>query len=86
MKEKIAELEQEIHERQAVEAEQEERIAELLSAKSALEKQGEEIARLAEDLARISQGRRCIGAKNLIKSFCNKELSDSGVATDANRL
>ena len=51
MKERIAELEQEIHERQAVEAEQEERIAELLSAKSALEKQGEEIVRLAEDLA-----------------------------------
>ena len=30
MKERIAELEQEIHERQAVEAEQEERIAEFL--------------------------------------------------------
>ncbi len=38
------------------------------------------------DLARISQGRRCIGATNLIKSFCNKDLADSGVATDANRL
>ncbi len=51
MKERIAELEKEILGRQAVEAEQEERIAELLLAKAALEKQGKEIVRLAEDLA-----------------------------------
>ena len=51
MNERIAALEQEILERREVEAEQEQRIAELQSAKSALEKQGEEIASLAEDLA-----------------------------------
>jgi signal transduction histidine kinase len=49
--EKIAALEKEILERRSAEAEQEERIAELLSSKSALEKQGREIVRLAEDLA-----------------------------------
>ncbi len=51
MNEKIAALEKEILERRSAEAEQEERIAELLSSKSALEKQGREIVRLAEDLA-----------------------------------
>ncbi len=51
MNERVAELEKEILEHQAVEARQEKRIAELLSAKPALEKQREEIARLAEDLA-----------------------------------
>ncbi len=51
MNERIAALEKEILERRSAEAEQEERIAELLSSKSALEKQGREIVRLAEDLA-----------------------------------
>ncbi len=51
MKEKIAELEKEIRGHLAVEAEQEERIWELLSVKSALEKQGQEVVGLAEDLA-----------------------------------
>ncbi len=51
MNERIAALEKEILERREVEAEQEQRIDELQSAKSALEKQGEEIASLAEDLA-----------------------------------
>ena len=51
MNERIAQLEKEILERRDAEAEQEERIAELLSSKSALEKQGEEIVRLAGDLA-----------------------------------
>ncbi len=48
MNERIAQLEKEILERQDAEAEQEERIAELLSSKSALEKQGEDIVRLAD--------------------------------------
>jgi two-component system cell cycle sensor histidine kinase PleC len=49
--ERIAALEKEILERRSAEAEQEERIAELQSSKSALEKQGQEIVKLAEDLA-----------------------------------
>jgi two-component system cell cycle sensor histidine kinase PleC len=49
--ERIAALEKEILERREAEARQDERIAELLSSKSALERQGEEIVRLAEDLA-----------------------------------
>ena len=51
MNDRIAELERELLKRQDAQAEQEERIAELSSSKSALEKQGEEIVRLAEDLA-----------------------------------
>ncbi len=51
MNQRIAQLEKEILERRNAEAEQEKRIAELLSSKSALEKQGREIVRLAEDLA-----------------------------------
>ena len=51
MNERIVQLEKEILERRNAEAEQEERIAELISSKSALEKQGQEIVRLAEDLA-----------------------------------
>ena len=51
MNERIAALEKEILERRNAEAEKEERIAELLSSKSVLEKQGREIVRLAEDLA-----------------------------------
>ncbi len=51
MNQRIAQLEKEILERRKAEAEQEERIAELLSSKSALEKQGREIVGLAEDLA-----------------------------------
>ncbi len=51
MNERIAALEKEILERRNAEAEQEERIAELLSSKSVLEKHGREIVRLAEDLA-----------------------------------
>ena len=51
MNERIVALEKEILERRSAEAAQEERIAELLSSKSALEKQGREIAKLAEDLA-----------------------------------
>lgn len=51
MNQRIAALEKEILERRNAEAEQEQRIAELLLSKSALEKQGREIVRLAEDLA-----------------------------------
>ncbi len=51
MNERIAALEKEILDRREAEARQDERIAELLSSKSALERQGEEIVRLAEDLA-----------------------------------
>ena len=51
MNERIAKLEEELLKHQDAQAEQEERIAELQSSKSALEKQGEEIVRLAEDLA-----------------------------------
>ncbi len=51
MNERIAELERELLELQDAQSEQEDRIAELQSSKSALEKQGEEIVRLAEDLA-----------------------------------
>ena len=48
MNERIAQLEKEILERQDTETEQEESIAELLSSKSALENQGEDIVRLAD--------------------------------------
>ncbi len=51
MNQRIAALEKEILERRNAEAAQEQRIAELLLSKSALEKQGREIVRLAEDLA-----------------------------------
>lgn len=51
MNQRIAALEKEILERRSAEAAQEQRIAELLLSKSALEKQGREIVRLAEDLA-----------------------------------
>lgn len=51
MNDRIAQLEKEILERRNAEAEQEQRIAELLSSKWALEKQGREIVGLAEDLA-----------------------------------
>ena len=51
MNQRIAALEKEILERRNAEAAQEQRIAELLFSKSALEKQGREIVRLAEDLA-----------------------------------
>ena len=51
MNERIAQLERELLELHDAEAQQEDRIAELLSSKSALEKQGKEIVRLAEDLA-----------------------------------
>lgn len=51
MNERIAELEKELLERRDAEAMQDERIAELLSSKSALEKQSKEIVTLAEDLA-----------------------------------
>ena len=51
MNERIAALEKEIIARRETEAAQEERIAELLSSKSVLEKQGKEIVKLAEDLA-----------------------------------
>ena len=43
-----------------------------------------ELAR--ESLARISQGRGCIGPKNLRKFFCNEELSGSRTGSDANTL
>jgi signal transduction histidine kinase len=49
--ERIAALEKEITERRNAEAEQNERIAELLLSNSALEKQGRDIVKLAEDLA-----------------------------------
>ena len=50
MNERIAQLEKEILDHRNAGVVQDERIAKLLSSKAALEKQGREIVKLAEDL------------------------------------
>ena len=40
----------------------------------------------ATGLAAKSHPKRCIGPKKSVKFFCGKDLTDSGVGSDANRV